>query len=472
MKVRALLGNLLWALSTQPARWRLIQALQRPEQAQRRTLQRLLSEHAESDFGKQHRFSELHTVQDFQTQVPLSNYEALTPWLEQAMAGEKNVLAMGEIRAFERTSGSTSAAKHIPCTASSMAEIHEAVSAWMGDLFVHHPGLLAGPSWWIISALTPSAATSGGIPVGLSSDLDYLSDWERALARWIFVQTPALRDLDTSLDEVASALASEDELRLISVWNPSLLLLLKERLPQVWPKLTAISAWADGWAAADADKVKRAFPQAHFQAKGLLATEGVVTIPWGTGPGAVPALHSHFLEFLDSEDRPKLVYELTSGETYEVVISTSAGLWRYRLGDLVRVVGWEGATPRLQFVGRADGVCDLRGEKLHPVFVAEVLSFLKPSFALLAPLNTGDGYGLITSATVSLQEVEQRLSDNPHYAHCRKVGQLQPLRLFRVRDDAATAYLARCNALGQRASTIKGTSLHAKPGWEEWFELQ
>jgi len=471
MKARSFAGNLLWALSCLPARLRQARAMLDPAAAQRRVLTRLLHEHATSEFGREHGFHELRDAQEFQQRVPVSDYETLRPRMERAMAGEGDVLACGAIRAFELTSGSTSAAKHIPCTAASLAEIHEAVRAWMGDLFLHHPALLGGPSWWIVSALQPSAPTYAGIPVGLASDLDYLSVWERLLARWILVQTPALRDLDTSLDEVAAVLASEHELRLISVWNPSLLVMLRERAGAAWPKLHVISAWADAWAATDAQKVRELFPGVIFQPKGLLATEGVVTIPWGTGAGAVPALNSHFLEFLDAQGGVHLVHELKDGGEYEVLISTGAGLWRYRLGDLVRVVGREENTPRLQFIGRADGVCDLRGEKLHPQFVAELLKPWQHAFAMLAPLSSHDGYGVFADTDLPAAEIETRLCTNPHYAHCRRLGQLQAVRVFRVRGDAAAAYLARCVQLGQRASTVKNSALHPQTGWEGWFDL-
>jgi len=51
------------------------------------------------------------------------------------------------------------------------------------------------------------------------------------------------------------------------------------------------------------------------------------------------------------------------GETYELVITNHAGLYRYRLGDVVRIVGREGATPVFRFDHRRGNVIDLVGEK-------------------------------------------------------------------------------------------------------------
>jgi hypothetical protein len=300
--------------------------------------------------------------------------------------------------------------------------------------------------------------TSGGIRIGLDSDLDYLSAWERALARWVFVQTPALRDLKTSLAEVAAALKNEPDLRLISVWNPSLLLLLREHIGRAWPKLSVISCWADAWAAEDAEKLRAFYPGVVLQPKGLLATEGVITLPWSDS--AVPALNSHFLEFLDAEGRAHLAHELKLGEEYEVLLSTSAGLWRYRLGDKVRVTGQVKKTPTLQFIGRADGGCDLRGEKLHPDFVAESLKPWLPSFAILAPLASRDGYALYTEADISTEQIETRLSLNPHYANCRRLGQLQAVKVIAM---TKAEYLDRCLQAGLTVSTVKTSSLTPRP---------
>ena len=475
MKLRGLIANSLWALCCQPARWRQSRAMQNPEEAQLRVLRRLLRTHAASAFGQRHRFTEIRSVDDFQSSVPVSDYESLSPWIERAKSGERDVLGCGDIRAFELSSGSTSAAKFIPCTAASLAEINEAVRAWIGELFAHHPGLFGGPSWWIVSTLRKSLeTTSGGIPIGLASDLDYLSAWERRLASWLFVETPSLSDLDSSLDAVLAALLAEPDLRMISVWNPSVLRLLVEGMTQqtsqAWPKLRVISAWADAWAERDAATVRKLFSHAQLQPKGLLATEGVITIPWGAGEGSVPALNSHFLEFLGADGQVCLAHQLKTHHDYEVLLSTGAGLWRYRPGDAVRVTGWEASAPRLQFIGRTDGVCDLRGEKLHPCFVEEVLRPLAGSFAMLAPMSGQDGYALFSELMFDPAELDKALCANPHYAHCRRIGQLKEVRVFRIQGDSSAAYLQRCIGLGQRAGTIKLVKLHRTPGWEHWFQ--
>ena len=84
-------------------------------------------------------------------------------------------------------------------------------------------------------------------------------------------------------------------------------------------------------------------------------------------------------------------HELRTGESYTVIVTTGGGLWRYRLGDLVEVDGFIGATRSLRFLGRGASVSDLCGEKLAETFATHAIAAscascaCTPHFALLAP---------------------------------------------------------------------------------------
>ncbi|GMU02386.1 GH3 auxin-responsive promoter family protein [Corallococcus caeni] len=258
---------------------------------------------------------------------------------------------------------------------------------------------------------------------------------------------------------------------------------LREGLPSartLWPGLALLSMWTDAQAAHAVAGACRRFPGVEVQGKGLLATEGVITVPLFEAPAPVLAVRSHFVEFMDPEHpdtRPLLAQELTAGRTYAVLLSTSGGLLRYRLGDLVRVEGFVHATPCLRFLGRADAVSDLVGEKLSAARVGTVLDAVlgptRPAFAMLAPeWGTPPAYRLFLekdqpSDTIAAN-VERLLCEGHHYRYARELGQLGPVRAVRVRQ-GARRYEARCIQLGQRAGDIKPMDLHRQPGWTEWF---
>jgi hypothetical protein len=81
----------------------------------------------------------------------------------------------------------------------------------------------------------------------------------------------------------------------------------------------------------------------------------------------------------------------------------------------------------------------------------------------------GDGAGKPEAVAMG-QRVEAALVENPHYAHCRAVGQLASVQVHLIRGAASESYLRRCLALGQVAGTVKHTALSRHDGWAAWFD--
>ncbi len=180
-------------------------------------------------------------------------------------------------------------------------------------------------------------------------------------------------------------------------------------------------------------------PIVNFQGKGLLATEGVVTVPDHEGH-AVLAADSGFFEFLDEGGESHMAHELKESGCYEVVMTTAGGLYRYRTGDRVVCEGYSNGLPRLRFIGRSGLASDLVGEKLTDEFVADCLVDI-PGFRMLIPDHDPEpGYVLVvdecadTSNIDLLESVEARLKRNPQYAYARKIEQLRRLTVLSSSD--------------------------------------
>ena len=105
--------------------------MQDPITSQQKVLKDILTKASGTAFGKDHNFSSINNHQDFKSNVPVRDYEQLTPYVEKVVKGEKDILWPGKPEYFAKTSGTTSGIKYIPITKDS---IPKQVSRWQPDL--------------------------------------------------------------------------------------------------------------------------------------------------------------------------------------------------------------------------------------------------------------------------------------------------------------------------------------------------
>lgn len=529
MNVGATFGNLSWLAASLPEYRRFKRAAKNLERTQRDRLRHYLRRNADTAFGLQHNFAGINSWEAFSEQVPVRDYDDFEPWITRIAAGELKVLTHDPVRLFEPSSGSSGPAKLIPYTQSLQREIRNGVAVWSAHNFLSQPELLSGRSYW---SLTPQMdameATESGIPIGFDEDSAYLGGMTQYLINRTLATKPAVRlvsDMDVFWHTTLLMLLQCSDLRFISVWHPSYLGLLIERMRRnwpsllqdlesgysldtpalqirqspararelrstgcedlhlIWPKLRTISCWTDGHAATFIPQLHTLFPKATIQAKGLLATEGFITIPLGALRPL--AIRSHVLEFLDSEDKAHAPWQIEKGEEYSVVITTGGGLYRYRIGDRIRVDDFFGEVPCLSFIGKEDQVSDFYGEKLNENFVASVCSNvfakndLNPRFALLAIEETlsTPTYVLYLELDGAIPDslalqLDQALRNNPHYDLCVRLGQLGNAKIARIRNDAFGLYAKRLSDMGMRLGDIKPTPLSRHNGWHRCFGIE
>jgi len=532
MELLSAIANGAWVAGGLREYYRFKRALNSPADSQAAILRRLLLRHAGSSYGQKHVFSNIRNYGDFVRQVPLLDYEQAAPWIRRIQQGEADVLTCGPVLHLIPTSGSTGPLKLIPFTGGLRDEFNRALAPWIVDLFRQEPSLTLGPAYWSVSpAIRLGSSEGSAVPIGFDDDSQYLGGTRQRLVNRVMAAPSALRFIqDTATFRYLTILCllRRRDLRLISVWHPSFLTLLLDGLPghwdelltdlrlgssercralpesigrhlelrpmpkraaelgkldprcpgAIWPSLKVVSCWADGHAALAARELASRLPGRSIQSKGLLATEAIVTLPFQGGHPV--AVESHFFEFIDATGEVRLVEELNEGECYDVIVTTSGGLWRYRLNDQVQVTGFIGRTPSLRFLGRSGNVSDRFGEKLAEAFVGETLRktladhACAPGFAMLAPerANGAWRYTLFTDVSVPagfLAVIEAALRRNPHYDLCRQLGQLEELAVVAVREGAYEAYVAREMKHGRRLGEIKPVALSAREGWSEWF---
>lgn len=429
-----------------PAHRRFQKSLQNPKESQDKLLRQIIHDLSSTAYGHAHGIGGDEDYAAFSAQLPLQDYDSFAPWIKRQLQGEAAITPHAVVH-VEPTSGSSGAVKHIPYTRPLLQGFSRMFRIWAYDILSQ---VIKPKTGRIFISLSPSSGD------GFSDDRDYLGfPLRQMLAPFLVI--PASRDMRT----IARALLQEQDLEIISVWSPSYLLELMAQLPdtdwqKIWPQLKLISCWDSAHATAQADKLRAIFPNAVVQGKGLLATEGPLTVPLFRG--YAPLLDSVFFEFEMPDGNIKRLHDLKQGDLANIIMTQRGGLTRYRLGDTVVVRANIGTTPTLAFLGRA-AVCDLVGEKLNEVFVREALLPLLPdgNFVLLPQ---DKGYVLLAEkADAALAtKGDLALCRAHHYNLARHLGQLLPLHVVEV-ENLAHKLRQFHQARGMKAGDIKDTAL-------------
>ena len=420
-------------------------------------LKKIISNNKHTVYGKQYAFCDIKSVTDFQKKVPITVYEDYIPYIEKIKKGEQNILTSEPVLLLEPSGGSTSAKKLIPYTKGLKREFSSAIGKWLWDLNKNFPRLKYGQVYF---SITPQANQNDGI-IGFNSDNEYIGGFLGKLVANKFCVPNNVKNI-TDMEEFWHAtidyIKRSRNLRLVSIWNPTFLIIMLEKArltaKELFPHLELISCWADGNSKPLANKLQKIFSNIYIQPKGLLATEGIMTIPIeGIGKRLT---NSHFFEFINKKGNVLLKDELEPGEEYEIILTTSGGFYRYNIGDIVRYNG----NYCFDFIGKSGNVSDYYGEKLNEVHVRKVIA--GDGFRLLVPNK--NKYTLYTETDADIDKIDEKLRENFHYDYCRKLGQLEKADVVKIKN-GGQQYIDNCLRFGMRLGDIKPLYLSNKEGW-------
>jgi hypothetical protein len=132
-----------------------------------------------------------------------------------------------------------------------------------------------------------------------------------------------------------------------------------------------LAVWTAGSASAYLPRLREQFPGVTIRDHGLSASEARMSITLADETrSAALDVTSHFYEFIPEEeiDSPQptvlLAHELEVGRNYFILLTTSCALYRYDIRDVVRVNGFEGTTPLIEFLHKGANIANLTGEKI------------------------------------------------------------------------------------------------------------
>jgi hypothetical protein len=413
-------------------------ATREPRRVQDELLRRILTYHADTDFGRDHHFASILTVDDFRRHLPIADYDYFEPYLARVRRGDtRALLADPRVYMFALTSGTTAARKYIPVTDQYLADYRRGWNLWGLRVYRDHPGVTLRPIVQLSSDWN-EFQTEVGIPCGSVTGLT--ATQQKRIIRWLYcvpacvgkVKDPAtknylvlrlslprsvgmiiaanpstlvnlaragdqekqslIRDLyDGTLDrrcdipaDVRTALAQRLRRR-----HPERARELEEIVKRTgtlyprdyWPRDCLLGNWTGGSVGAYLRHYTCYYGATPVRDVGLIASEGRLTIPVADGtPSGVLDITSHYFEFIPEEEaespRPTVLsaHEIQEGRRYFILPTTAFGLYRYHLHDLVGVTGFYNQTPLVEFLSKGAHFANLTGEKLSEYQVTRAMA--------------------------------------------------------------------------------------------------
>ena len=322
---------------------------------QQRVLTRLLRMAASTEWGKKYDYASIRTYEDFKNRLPIQTYEEIKPYVTRLRAGEQGLLWPSEIRWFAKSSGTTNdKSKFLPVSKESLHDTHyrggqDAVAIYLGQnpesRFFSGKGLILGGSH--APNLNTNHSLVGDLSAILMENLNPLVNYIRVPSK----ATALMEHFEPKMEAIARETIHANVTNLSGV--PSWMLVLikhilektgKQTLEEVWPNLevffhggVAFTPYREQY-----KEIIRS-PKMHY-VETYNASEGYFGTQSDPNDPSLLLMIDYgvFYEFIPLEDVGKdypRVYpleEVELGKNYALVISTSAGLWRYMIGDTVK----------------------------------------------------------------------------------------------------------------------------------------
>ena len=321
-----------------------------PVAAQQKVFEDLIRQAKNTQFGKDHQFSQIKNPQDFAKQVPIRDYEDLKPYVDHVVQGEENVLWKGKPIYFAKTSGTTSGAKYIPLTKESMPfHIEAARNAILN--YIHETGKADFVNGKMIFLQgSPILEEKNGIQLGRLSGIvahfvpNYLQ--KNRLPSW---ETNCIEDWETKVDAIVAETINEDMAVISGI--PSWVQMYFEKLQQKGGK--PVGDLFKNFNLFIYGGVNYEPYRAKFENLIGRKVDSIELFPASEGffayqdsqkeKGMLLLLNSGiFYEFVKSDEffnpNPKryTIGEVELHVNYVLIISTNAGLWAYNIGDTVQ----------------------------------------------------------------------------------------------------------------------------------------
>ena len=348
------------------------------EKVQLRTLADLLHAARNTDIGKRLGFKDIHSYADFAKVVPVVEYEDIRSDVMRMVAGERDVLWPGVIRRFAQSSGTSGGkSKYIPITPRGLRRNHIGGSSDVVAFYLRlfpQSRIFGGRSFILGGSFAnelsdvPAGVTVGDLSANLIDSMPALASAFRVPAKDIALMADWHEKLPALIE--ASLKADITNISGVPSWFMTVLEGVIERagasnIHEVWPNL---EVFFHGGIAFDPYREQYRHltdPSKMRYLETYNASEGFFAVQETREPGAMRLLLDRdvFFEFESLSDGSIApAWEVEQGRTYALIITSSNGLWRYRIGDTVRI---ESVEPlKISIAGRVSAFINAFGEEL------------------------------------------------------------------------------------------------------------
>jgi hypothetical protein len=354
-----------------------------PIEVQQEILFKLIHTAKNTQFGKKYRFDEISSYMDFCKQVPIHDYEQMMPYIEQTMKGIQNVIWPTDINWFSKSSGTTGArSKFIPVSQESLEDCHFKGGKDMLSLYINNY-----PETRLFTGKSLSIGGSHQINHLDHNKNSYYGDISAVIMQnlpiWAqFARTPSLEialmsEWEAKIERMARETIDENVTSITGV--PTWTLVLLQRILDITKSTTITEVWPDlevffhGAVAFGPYRqlFKNLIPSENMHyMETYNASEGFFGIQDQKESEDLLLMLDYgiFYEFIpmeewDRED-PKCIplEEVKLDQNYAIIITTNAGLWRYKIGDTVKFTSL--SPYRIRITGRTKHFINAFGEEV------------------------------------------------------------------------------------------------------------
>ncbi|MCB0446359.1 MAG: GH3 auxin-responsive promoter family protein [Gelidibacter sp.] len=354
--------------------------LKYPHDVQNELLLQLVTMAKDTEIGKQYDFASIKDYKTFAERLPISTYEDNQANIERSRKGENNIFWPTPIKWFAKSSGTTNAkSKFIPVSYESLEDCHYAASKDLLCMYLNNNensqlftgkslrlggskelyrenGTVFGDLSAILIDNMPFWAEFSSTP---SSKVSLMSDWEHKMQAIV----------DETVNENVTSLAGVPSWMLVLL-NNVLETTGKNNLFDIWPNLEVYFHGGVSFMPY-IDQYKAILPRKDFRYYEIYnASEGFFAIQDQNSSSELLLMLDYgiFYEFIPMDvygtPQQKIIplSDVEKGVNYAVIITTNAGLWRYKIGDTIRFTS---TSPyRIKVSGRTKHHINVFGEEL------------------------------------------------------------------------------------------------------------